>query len=191
MIATVLGAILATAFWLRRLPARSALSRHSTRLLLIAALAAALASMCRMLSEQCRQFYLDALHPQRGDRCRGDRAGIRRRRCQWPAVRDAPPDDLVDPRHDVGIRIDVAAGEPPHLNEGARDDTRDAKRVRHLTAHPARHRTGDPAEQLAERAMVVVGDPTEQRPQAVCTTAQAGSRGTVTTKTPRDGHVVV
>jgi hypothetical protein len=106
------------------------------------------------------------------------------------SVRDAPPDNLVDPRHDVGIRIDVAAGEPPHLNEGARDDARDPKRVRYLAAHPARHRTRDPVEQLAERVTVVVGDPAEQPPQAVCTTTPAGRRGTATTKGPRDAHVM-
>jgi len=45
MIATVLGAILAVASWLRRLPSRSALSRHSTRLLLLATLAVALVTL--------------------------------------------------------------------------------------------------------------------------------------------------
>ena len=44
--------------------------------------------------------------------------------------------------------------------------------------------------QLAEGAMVVVGDPAQQPPQAVSATAQ-WSRGTATTKAPRDGHMVV
>ena len=89
------------------------------------------------------------------------------------AVRDSPLDDLVDPDHDVGARIDMAAGKPPHLDEGAREHAREAVRFDDLTTQGGRDGHVAAAEQLGERIAVVVGNPADQPTQPLQTIAGA------------------
>lgn len=68
----------------------------------------------------------------------------------------------------------MASSEPPHLDEGPRENSRDPIRVGHLTMQTRQHQTRAMVEQLAERTEVVVGDPADQPPQSLWAAAQAG-----------------
>jgi hypothetical protein len=126
-----------------------------------------------MAPEQPGEFHLDALRPRCAELTHARRGGDRRRQRGRPAIRDASLDDLLDPHHDIGARIDMAARKPPHFDEGARENPVGPMLIRHLTAQTARYQTRAPIEQLTERIAVIVGDPADQPPQPLRTIARA------------------
>jgi len=61
----------------------------------------------------------------------------------------------------------MAASEPPHLDESARENACGPMPIRYLTVQKARHQARAPIEQLGKCVVVVVGDPTDQPAQSL------------------------
>jgi hypothetical protein len=60
----------------------------------------------------------------------------------------------------------MTSREPPHLDEGARENTGDPVPIRHLSTQTGQNHARASVKQLGERTAVVVGDPANQPPQS-------------------------
>jgi transposase len=83
---------------------------------------------------------------------------------------------LLDPHHHIKARIDMATGEPPHLDERAREYTPSPMPIPYPAAQMVRHPNRTPIEQLSERIAVTSSNPADQPAQPLRGTARAERR---------------